>query len=337
MVRLHKGIVAAIVAVVVVAVPAVTLGLAAAPTTPTVQAGAAEAATTAPAAPKPLPKPVSAAATASAAATRTYDLDFTLPTAGKSGCLVCHGDPNLAKIGVETTSSIYVDVARLQKSAHAEDTPCTGCHLDFAYTSPHKQIEGGDDWAAAAKLACKNCHKDAFSAYANGMHSPAGKPGQTPDETVKARVAAGKPANVPLCGDCHGGHTIPSMDDTPAMTAQHLTGYDMCGTCHIEAAASYSDYYHGAAYRRGSLDAPSCWDCHGYHEILAVDDRRSPVHPSRLAETCGQAGCHDNVDEQFLEYAKLIHGHDALRDANPVFSLTRDTIGRAVETLRSLL
>jgi len=328
--RLRKGIVVGLAVFAGIAVPAVTLGMAAAPTTPTAESTAAIVATEA-AAPKPLPQPVSSNAT------RTYDLDFTLPTAGKSGCLVCHGDPNLAKIGVETTSSIYVEVAQLQDSAHAEDTPCTGCHLDFAYTAPHKQIEGGEDWEAAAKLACKNCHKDAFSAFANGVHSPAGKPGQTASETVAARVAKGKPANVPLCGDCHGGHVIPSMDDTAAMTAQHLTGYDMCGTCHTEAGEGYADYYHGAAYRRGSLDAPSCWDCHGYHEILAVDDRRSPVHTSRLAETCGQAGCHDNVDEQFLEYAKLIHGHDALRDANPVFSLTRNTIGRAIEALRSLL
>ncbi len=330
MAPLRKGILIGVGLAALLAAGALALGLATAPTMPAVQAQAVESVATSTAQPKSLPKPVSAAAT------RTYDLDFTLPTAGKSGCLVCHGDPNLAKIGIETTSSIYVDVARLQESAHADGVPCTGCHLDFAYTSPHKQIEGGEDWAAAARLACKNCHKDAFSAYANGTHSPAGKPGQTPEQTVKARVASGKPANVPLCGDCHGGHTIPSMDDTPAMTAQHLTGYVMCGVCHEEAAASYADYYHGAAYRRGSVDAPSCWNCHGYHEILPVSDRRSPVHPSRLAETCGQAGCHRNVDERFLEYAELIHGHDALREANPVFSLTRGTIGRAFETLRSL-
>jgi len=204
---------------------------------------------------------------------------------------------------------VYVDVETLNASAHnTADTACTGCHLDFAYTAKHKQIEG--EWEAAARLACKNCHKDAFSAYANGIHSPAGKPGAVASETAAAREAEGKPRYVPLCGDCHGGHTIPSMDDTAAMSALHLSGEEMCGQCHEEASESYADYYHGAAYQNGSADAPSCWDCHGYHEILAVDDRQSPVHPSRLAETCGQTGCHENVDEQFLEYAELIHGQE---------------------------
>ena len=37
-----------------------------------------------------------------------------------------------------------------------QDTPCTGCHLDFAYTAPHKQVDSGDEWQLAAKSACKN-------------------------------------------------------------------------------------------------------------------------------------------------------------------------------------
>ena len=143
------------------------------------QASATTTATTSSAAPTASATttgPASRSTTKSAPGARAYDLDFTLPTAGKSGCLVCHGDPNLAKVGAETTSSIFVDVALLQESAHAEDTPCTGCHLNFAYTAPHVQAEGKDDWIATARLACKNCHNEAFSEYANGSHSLASQP-----------------------------------------------------------------------------------------------------------------------------------------------------------------
>lgn len=264
--------------------------------------------------------PVTKSATGSVTASRTYDLDFTLPTAGKSGCLVCHGDPNLAKVGAETTSSIFVDVALLQESAHAKDTPCTGCHLNFAYSSPHVQADGTEDWISAARLACKNCHTEAFSEYANGAHSLAGKPGKTATETAAARVAAGKPERVPLCGDCHGGHTIAAADDRAGQRALHLSGNAMCGPCHERESDSYDDYYHGRAYRRGSFDAPSCWDCHGYHKILPSSDRLSPVHPNQLSLTCGQSGCHDGADEAFIEYAELVHGDGDIRRANPLIS-----------------
>jgi hypothetical protein len=283
-------------------------------------AGAAPSATTS----EPVAAPEATAAVVSspsAEATRVYDLDFTLPTAGKSGCLVCHGDPNLAKVGAETTSSIYVDVDRLRQSAHAEGVPCTGCHLNFAYTVPHEQVKLDENWVGSARLACKNCHTEEFSEYASGAHSLAGDPGSSPTETIAARKAEGKPERAPNCGDCHGGHEIPSSDDEDAQRVLHRSGLEMCGSCHVRESDSYNDYYHGAAYRRGSLDAPSCWDCHGYHEVLPSDDINSPVHKNQLVLTCGQPGCHAGADERFLEYATLIHGQRELYEANPVASV----------------
>lgn len=283
------------------------------------------------------------AAKRSRPATRTYDLSFTLPTYGKSGCLVCHGDDSLVKVGLETTSSIYVDREELNASAHGGDTPCTGCHLDFAYTSPHVQTAPGQDWKSAAKSACKNCHTETFSSYANGAHSPAGKPGVSEAELIAARRAAGKPEKVPLCGDCHGGHSIPASTNVEAQRAFRRSGVAMCGSeqCHAARAESYADYYHGAAYRRGVLDAPACWDCHGYHEVLPASERESLVHPSRLAETCGQEGCHSRgeITDEFLAYAPLVHNQRELKGANFVNATVRRiraSITSALQSLRAL-
>jgi len=286
------------------------------------------------------PAPAAVSATASKVATRVYDLDFTLPTAGKSGCLVCHADPRLVKIGPDTTSTIYVEIEKLNSSAHKKDTPCTGCHLDFAYTSPHAQSASGDDWEATARLACKNCHEEAFRDYANGAHSLAGQTGKRAAATFAKRRKQGLPLYVPVCGDCHGGHAIPSSDDTAAMAAQHLTGEKMCGQCHVRESDSYSDYYHGAAYRNGSHDAPSCWDCHGFHEMLPSTDRHSPVNESNLTATCGQDGCHSDAELEsgFLEYAKLIHGQQKIVDANPVVAFVgaaKRSVGDLVDAVRS--
>lgn len=278
---------------------------------------------------------------ASKAATRAYDLDFTLPTAGKSGCLVCHGDESLQRISIDATSSIWVDTNVLQTSAHKNDTPCTGCHLDFAYTAPHRQVDRGDDWLGSAKAACKNCHTEVFSEYANGAHSPAGQPGTEASVTAATRRAEGKPATVPQCGDCHGGHSIPASDNVEAQDALHRSGNAMCGQqdCHVSEAGTYEDYYHGAAYRRGSLDAPSCWDCHGFHDIIPASERISPVHPSRLSETCGQEGCHKDADDPaFLAYAELIHGQQEIRSENPVVAIVdrvKHSIRSALRTVRA--
>ncbi len=88
--------------------------------------------------------------------------------------------------------------------------------------------------------------------------------------------------HVPLaCEDCHAGAASPEHPD--GLSAVR------CGDCH-EAAAELA----ASAHRDPQLgEAEACASCHGpAHSLLAGADPRSPVHPSRLAETCG--GCHAN-------------------------------------------
>ena len=174
----------------------------------------------------------------------TYDLSWTLPTAGKSGCLVCHGDQNLVRIQDGRSVALYVSYQTLQSSAHA-NVPCTGCHADFAFKTPHTNTKT-DAWKAVAKSSCKNCHKSEFAAYTAGIHSPARPPGIK----VAASSAKGKP--IPLCGDCHGGHDIQTLKDNPeAQRKFHASAMEMCGQCHTAEAGNYADYYHGAGIQGG--------------------------------------------------------------------------------------
>ncbi len=93
--------------------------------------------------------PCAAYAASSKESSRTYNLDWTLPTAGKSGCMVCHGDPGLQQTSAETTSSLYVDQVVLDASAHPEAL-CTGCHVDFALKTPHENAGDSYAWKAVA-------------------------------------------------------------------------------------------------------------------------------------------------------------------------------------------
>ena len=245
-----------------------------------------------------------------------YDVDFTLPTAAKAGCLVCHGDANLIRLRDDELFSYYVDPFELEAGPHA-GVQCAGCHLDFAFSAPHEQ--SSEDWESVSRSACKNCHQDEARDYTQGAHRPVVNGDSVLAEPAEP-VDPDAPAP-PLCGDCHGGHDIVALEDNPEGRALlHANGWDVCGRCHEEYWDNYNDYYHGSAYRRGAAAAPACWDCHGYHEIFPSSDRRSGVHPNRLEVTCGE--CHPgDVNERYLEYAEIIHGKSALLDANPLYTL----------------
>ena len=116
------------------------------------------------------------------------------------------------------------------------------------------------------------------------------------------------------CADCHGGD--PNEDDgNLSMNASrgfklrvtHENVPEYCGRCHSDAAfmgkhkpgqradqaALYRKSVHGEQLAKGNTKAANCVDCHGVHNIRAVDDPQSPVSPSRLAAKCGF--CHGEV------------------------------------------
>jgi hypothetical protein len=258
------------------------------------------------------------------ASTATYNLDWTIGVSGKSGCLVCHGDRNLVRIVNGRVTSLFVDSAVIDASAHAQ-TLCTDCHVDFAYKTPHPTTVASDEWRILAKSACKNCHRDKFLEWANSAHSTAGSPAPTGTADATTTVGApnssapGKPR--PLCGDCHGGHAIPSRTDTAAVEAIRGSALEMCGKCHTEAASTYTDYYHGAAYRRGAKDAPACWQCHNTHLVLPSANRLSWSNPDNLVTTCGQ--CHKSgvLNDQYTSYSKLVHRKEVVLSENPVWAV----------------
>lgn len=247
--------------------------------------------------------------------TGTYALDWTIGIAGKSGCLVCHGDTNLVRIISGRVVSMNIDTMVLQKSAHANNL-CTSCHTDFAQKQSHPDPNSVGTWREVAKNSCKNCHLQEYSEWAASAHSGAGSVGSTSTVGGPESSAPGKPS--PVCGDCHKAHSIPSKRDDAGHAAVRASALSMCGGCHTQASAEYNDYYHGAAYRSGAPDAPACWQCHGTHLVLPSDNRQSSANPDNLVRTC--SGCHKGAGEGYVDYATLVHSQHAAYEQNPVFS-----------------
>ncbi|MBI5513348.1 MAG: cytochrome c3 family protein [Deltaproteobacteria bacterium] len=147
---------------------------------------------------------------------------------------------------------------------------------------------------------CESCHATQRDPRLRG-----------PAAAVEASVHRG-----PLvgCVGCHGGRA----DEAQASAHDPAAGFvarpsaaeavERCGACHADARflrragvalqvdqlALFRADPHGLAVADGRPRAPSCVACHGAHDVVRGGDRASPVHPSRVADTCGR--CHEGPD-----------------------------------------
>jgi hypothetical protein len=228
--------------------------------------------------------------------------DFTIGIPGKTGCLVCHGDSKLTQI--KSKKSLYISESEMLASVH-KDVPCTKCHTDFDPAMASQSHQGlKSDPRKVAGLSCKNCHEHSaqLKVYNKSTHG---------------RGALSGDAKAPTCADCHGSHNIQSFKKNKAYAADfRMQGMQVCGKCHKKYYDSYSDYYHGRAYKMKAVDAPTCWDCHGTHEILASKNTESKTAKANLPKTCGK--CHPDSRNNFAQFAKLIHGRPDVFDKNIV-------------------
>jgi formate dehydrogenase gamma subunit len=99
------------------------------------------------------------------------------------------------------------------------------------------------------------------------------------------------------CASCHSDITSKHPDDNVAAQPPD------CAKCHQKQSESYGASVHGLALARGQKDSATCGDCHDGHTILPPSSLDSPLHFSRLAQTCG--GCHE---EAAHDVAESVHG-----------------------------
>lgn len=243
----------------------------------------------------------------------------------QQNCMVCHGQENLQKLGAGGLLQSF-KVLGVQQSAHTRFS-CTSCHVDFRWTKGAFTFSDGTPetklWQVNAGLGCRDCHEGKVSDYAKAVaqfgNDVKEYDASTHFQLISKAVSGGDPKGfeAATCASCHGGHEIQRLDTAEAKAAFHSQAQTVCGgaACHANQYATYNDYYHGAAYKKGAPDAPACWDCHGKHYILPKADKNSMVSNESLAKTC--ASCHPGSKESFSAGAKdLIHQKTAVEQAN---------------------
>ena len=227
----------------------------------------------------------------------------------KPACASCHEDlwktinqqglaEEKARMGivVQTIEAYRKSFHALSAGGDKVKASCDACHDTHHFNVPPRGTSRRTEWHLSIPGVCgTECHDDVLEEYASSVH---GK------QVLEERNLKGA-----VCTDCHTSHDISKTTRDPfqlLVTAE-------CGDCHQEQLATYRDTYHGQINALGYAYTAKCYDCHGSHEIFAVDDPESTVHADNRLETCEE--CHDGkkinkATESLLTFGPHAHGHD---------------------------
>lgn len=218
---------------------------------------------------------------------RAYTLQY------KNTCNQCH--PGQSQAIMDSAH------ASLPADQQANAPTCADCH------EPHSQPdiqtdENGDPVATERpRIAgvCSKCHAAVVEQYTNSVHGEA--------------LFEESNDDVPACNDCHGVHkisqarTVEYRLNSPRMCAECHTRDDIMGKYGIstDVLDTYVSDFHGTtvvlfekAHTGDDTNKPVCYDCHGVHDIKAVDDpdKGLAVQENMLA-SCQR--CHPDATENF--------------------------------------
>lgn len=203
---------------------------------------------------------------------------------------------------------------------------CVECH------SPHEIRKVFYD-TKMSNADCLHCHSDEKLAAASdgrSLHVDAAEHGRS----VHGR------SNV-ACGQCHT-ELDPADTERPCKPIKSRVN---CAICHETPVSDYNRSRHGTLHAAGDVNAPTCIDCHGRHNIMehAVPDgapptlqsmiRESPTFSRNIPTLC--ARCHREgasaairyfgAEEKIIEhYTMSIHGKGLLSSGLTVTATCTD-------------
>ncbi|MCX6619036.1 MAG: hypothetical protein NTZ98_23425 [Acidobacteria bacterium] len=218
----------------------------------------------------------------------------TFPTNVPALCARCHRTGHKAALrytgGEKEIVEHYVESIHgkgLLKSGLTVTAMCTNCHTahrELPHTNPASTVNANN-----LPQTCGTCHSGIQEQFERSVHSP--------------RVTkSGKP--LPVCNDCHSAHTIRRTDEE----GFKLAIMSQCGRCHEQIAKTYFDTYHGKVSQLGYTKTAKCYDCHGAHDILSIENPRSHLSRANVVETCRK--CHPGATRRFAGYLTHATHHD---------------------------
>ncbi len=103
--------------------------------------------------------------------------------------------------------------------------------------------------------------------------------------------------NAATCSDCHGSHLMQAKNIKTSKVNKGNVA-NTCGNskgCHYDIAKEYKESIHASAINKGIMDAPTCIDCHGNHQIIGKSNPTSRVASGKnVVLLC--SSCHADVE-----------------------------------------
>ena len=209
-------------------------------------------------------------------------------------CAKCHQSGQKAALRYTGKQSQIVEHYKesihgkgLLQSGLTVTADCADCH------TAHHELPASDPrssvYRANIALTCAKCHRGIYEMFHMSVHSP---------EVTKTAK------ELPVCSDCHSAHSIQRTD----LSDFRLHIMDQCGRCHQQITEAYFETFHGKVSKLGYLQTAKCYDCHGAHDILPVNDPRSRLSRNNIVNTCGK--CHTGSHRQFAGYLTHATHHD---------------------------
>lgn len=240
-------------------------------------------------------------------------------------CLACHSAMK-GKIRAENgvLIDVNVDSERYSLAVHG-GFDCLICHKQFS-GNPHEptrttgipkniselanRISHKAKVDPVALAACIECHEEVYGSWKESIHG---------ENVVESKQSDGA-----VCTDCHGSpHYITQKKDISSLVNRKNV-VKTCGQCHDNPALAkkynlgthildrYYESFHGKKYILGHQNAPTCVNCHRYHDIKKWDDPKSPVAWDNRMETCGK--CHAGATRKFVAAIT----HKPIGKGNPI-------------------
>jgi len=206
-----------------------------------------------------------------------YTQIYHVPTIKNEDCVQCHN--------LTTKNYPPFDAEQFNKSVHNKHF-CMDCHRDIKEI-PHAE--------KLSPVNCGGCHKGETVIHKKSVHGKA--------------IAQGI-NDAAQCWDCHTGHNVlpPTYSDS-SVNILNIAG--TCGKCHANStfAKKYSipiknpfELYQKSVHLKAlinGLNAPTCTNCHGVHNISVPSEFESSIYKGNLPKTCGV--CHTKAYRDYTQ------------------------------------
>jgi cytochrome b subunit of formate dehydrogenase len=203
------------------------------------------------------------------------------PKSAPVKCSICHQD-EVKGLGRSSHGKKLQEHLKERQGKVSLKDICKSCHGDDVHLILKKDDEASPVFRKNVIGTCLSCHEETGAYMIEEFK-----------ESIHASVVNDGDINAAVCIDCHGSHSINHSDLADSRLSRG-SAHETCGKCHESQYEEYMSGIHSELLLGGDTDVPTCFDCHGTHNIYGPNDVRSQINHLQVDETCIK--CHASLE-----------------------------------------